>query len=69
MLFNKRTTPDCSYCKRSQDLRDGSYLCSVNGVTKPSEGCKKFKYDPLKRKPVKGKALDSNAYDDADFSL
>ena len=69
MLFRKQIQPSCSYCVHAAKLADGQILCSKKGVV-PSDGkCMRFRYDPIKRIPVKPKALDFSKYDPEDFSL
>ncbi len=44
----------CLYCENSIPLMDGddNVLCSKKGVVKEDHRCRKFSYDPLKRKPA-----------------
>lgn len=69
MLFRKKIEPSCSYCVHSAHLADGQILCSKKGVVSPDGKCMRFRYDPIKRIPVKPKALDFSKYDSEDFSL
>lgn len=69
MLFRKKIQPSCSYCTHGAHLADGQILCSKKGVVSPDGKCMKFRYDPIKRIPVKPKALDFAKYDPEDFSL
>jgi len=69
MLFRKKIEPSCSYCTRAAKLADGQLLCCKKGVV-PSDGkCAGFRYDPIKRIPLKAKAPDFSKYDQEDFSL
>lgn len=57
-LYNNKISPACEYCnfgRLSADLE--SVLCSKNGVMSPSSSCRKFKYDPLKRRPKRAPKL------------
>ncbi len=41
----------CVYCKNGTPLYGGeSVLCRKHGLMKPTATCRRFKYDPLKRK-------------------
>lgn len=69
MLFRKKIAPSCIYCAYSTRLDDEQILCIKRGVVLESSKCRKFKYDPCKRIPLKPKAPDFSQYDDHDFSL
>ena len=69
MLFRKKIQPSCGYCVHGAKLADGQVLCSKKGVVSPDGKCMRFRYDPIKRIPVKSKALDFSKYDSEDFSL
>ena len=69
MLFRKKIHPSCSYCVYSAKLTDGQILCSKKGLVPLDGKCMKFRYDPIKRIPVKPKALDFSKYNPEDFSL
>lgn len=69
MLFRKKMACSCLYCARGTQIEDGPILCSKRGFVMEQVKCRKFKYDPCKRIPVKAKALDFKKYDDMDFSL
>lgn len=51
-LFGNNIEPKCEYCCFSRVKDDGTILC-YSGSTPQEGGCKKFKYDPLKREPNK----------------
>lgn len=69
MLFRKKIERSCSYCAHSAKLDEDHVLCTKKG-TMPTDGqCRKFRYAPCKRIPVKAKALDFSKYDQEDFSL
>jgi len=69
MLFRKKIQPRCSYCIHSAKLADDQILCSKKGTVSPEGKCMRFQYDPIKRIPVKPKALDFSKYHSEDFSL
>ena len=69
MLFRKKIERSCTYCLYGTKLEDDQILCSKNGMRGIDESCRKFKYDPLKRVPVKAKAMDFSKFQDEDFSL
>ncbi len=69
MLFRKRIEKSCTYCRFGTMLEDGLVLCTKRGVVSSYRKCRKFRYDPIKRIPVKPKALDFGKYNSKDFSL
>lgn len=68
-LFNKKdVTPACSYCAHGRFAPNNeSVLCMKKGVVDLDFSCKKFKYDPLKRKPLRPRAIEK--FEEADFAL
>ncbi|MBP0979329.1 MAG: hypothetical protein J6C55_01630 [Oscillospiraceae bacterium] len=52
-LFGNNIEPACEYCSNGKKSESGMILCLKLGVVSPSFCCKKFEYDPLKRKPKK----------------
>ena len=69
MLFRKKITHSCEYCLYGSRIQDAQVLCAKKGLRIETAGCRKFKYDPLKRIPVRKKAVDFSKYDSEDFSL
>lgn len=69
MLFRKKISRSCSYCEFSTKLNDEQMLCMKKGIVDSSKACRKFRYDPCKRIPLKAKALDFNQYSEEDFKL
>lgn len=69
MLFRKKIERSCAYCAHGTMLEDGQILCAKKGLKTVDVKCRKFKYDPCKRIPVKAKALDFSKYENEDFSL
>lgn len=52
-LFDEEIEPACDYCVNGKKSENGMVLCAKVGVVSPSYHCKKFVYNPLKRKPKK----------------
>ena len=55
---NQKETLDiaeiCALCEHASALRcEDEMLCSIHGVVSSGYHCRKFRYDLLKRKPVK----------------
>ena len=51
-LFNQDCSPSCSLCARCRKSpTESEMLCIVMGVVPEDFSCRKFRYDPLKRKP------------------
>ena len=70
MLFRKDIEKSCSYCVHAAKTIDSScVICSKKGMVACDGYCRRFKYDPLKRVPLKAKTRDFTEYDDVDFSL
>lgn len=69
MLFRKKIQKSCSYCQHGAKLDENMVLCTKRGMVSTDSKCRKFKYDPFKRVPLKAKAPDFKKYEDADYSL
>ena len=69
MLFRKRMERSCVYCVHGTRLDEDTILCAKRGIRFMDSKCRKFKYDPCKRIPLKAKALDFSKYKAEDFSL
>lgn len=69
MLFRKKMPRSCIYCVHATRLNEDEALCIKRGIVLVSKACRKFKYDPCKRVPLKAKASNFKKYDDKDFSL
>lgn len=69
MLFRKKIERSCGYCVHGAKIGDGQILCARKGLRTQEDQCRKFKYDPCKRIPLKARALDFSKYDQDDFSL
>ena len=69
MLFRKHIDPSCSYCRYALDADPGTVICRRKGIMADTSSCRRFRYDPLRRKPPEPKLPDFNRYEDRDFSL
>ncbi len=69
MLFRKKINRSCSYCQRGTAMGVEQVLCTKCGVVSAYYSCRKFRYDPFKRIPVKMKVFDADKYIETDFSL
>lgn len=69
MLFRKKIERACGYCVYGANIGDEQILCSKKGLRSADSQCRKFRYDPCKRIPLKARALDFSKYDKEDFSL
>lgn len=69
MLFRKKMPRSCAYCTYGAKIEDEMIVCAKRGIVPISGSCRKFKYDPCKRIPLKQKTMDFSKYDDHDFSL
>ena len=69
MLFRGKIEPACAYCKHSGKIDNDTYLCAKKGIVAANNECRKFKYDPLKRVPIRMKPKDFSQCDEMDFSL
>ncbi len=69
MLFRKKIERSCTYCLYGAQLEDGAVLCSKKGLRPLMEPCRKFKYDPCKRLPLKAKPVDFSRFEEEDYSL
>ena len=69
MLFRKKQIRSCSYCISGTRLNDDEVLCIKKGVVRVDRACRKFKYDPCKRTPLKRKVSNFSQYDNEDFTL
>ena len=54
LLNKKQYPPKCEYCSRGRLSPDGeSVLCPKKGIMELNDFCRRYKYDVLKRVPVK----------------
>ncbi len=54
-LFNKKDhTPNCATCVHARVIEgDAELLCVHEGVVDETDACRRYTYDPLKRRPTK----------------
>ncbi len=64
-LFGGRIEPRCDYCQYGTEQELGVVTCAKKGAAPAA--CKRFVYDPLKRKPRNLPNLP--AFDPKDFML
>ena len=69
MLFDKKIQPSCSYCTHGTKISDEEVACLKRGVVSSGGCCRKFSYDPLKRRPPKPAPLNTSGYSQEDFDL
>ncbi len=69
MLFRKKIQRSCAYCQFGTKMGEDQILCAKKGIKTTDDQCRRFRYDPTKRLPMKAKALDFSKYDGEDFSL
>ena len=68
LLRASKYEPACEFCRFGKSAPDGSsVLCSVRGVMRKTSRCKKYEYDPVKRKPNRAPLLPE--YDPEEFAL
>lgn len=68
-LFKKDMDPMCVYCTHSHDLSSEEVVCIKKGVKAPTDKCRQFRYDPLRRIPPRPKKADFSGLSPEDFSL
>ena len=68
MLFRKKITRSCFYCTHATVLDAETALCVKKGVVSTQKPCRKFRYDPCKRIPLKPKAP-TFQYEEENFRL
>jgi len=60
--------PACEFCRHGKPSPDGhSVLCSLRGVMRRQSSCKKYEYDPIKRRPERAPMLPE--FDPGEFTL
>ena len=69
MLFRKKMPRSCAYCTHGTKISNEQILCIKAGVVSEFYKCRRFRYDPCKRIPVKVKPLDISRYAKDDFTL
>lgn len=67
-LFNRDISPACQYCVHGQFFEHtNEVFCLKRGVTDPTDSCRKFEYDVLKRTPKR--IIAKNDFKPEDFEL
>jgi len=67
-MFDKTLPKKCEYCLLSSPLGDnGEMICEKRGIVNSDDYCRSYKYDPLKREPMRKKISDN--YSPEDFIL
>ncbi|MBR5382175.1 MAG: hypothetical protein IK136_06090 [Oscillospiraceae bacterium] len=69
MLFSKHIDPCCSYCRHGTLIGPDEVMCLKRGVVSATGQCDRFRYDPLKREPVRARELPAGDYATEDFTL
>ncbi len=68
IFFSRDMPAACEYCEHGKVGSDPKMiLCSKVGIVSPHYSCKKFTYNPLKRKPKRIQKLPT--FSSSDFSL
>ncbi|MCQ2476827.1 MAG: hypothetical protein MJ125_03230 [Clostridia bacterium] len=59
-VLNKKTyPPKCEYCQKGKVSPDGeTVLCKKKGIVERDFSCRSYKYDVLKRKPLRRPVLE-----------
>ena len=52
-LFDRSITPKCVYCEFCGDKSESGTVCERTGKPLTDEVCRHYRYDPLRRSPVK----------------
>ena len=66
--FNKKLQKSCLWCIHGiKSEYSDDIFCKKHGVTTRADSCRHYKYDPLKREPLKAKVADN--YSPEDFSI
>ena len=69
MLFDKNIEPCCSYCGHGDRISETEVICTKKGIMSSGGYCRRFTYNPLKRKPSKPLMLNTANYSEEDFEL
>ncbi len=69
MLFQKKIEPRCDYCAKGTWLEEGVIACLKRGIVTPGSSCRSFRYDPLKRTPLRPVLPDFSGLGREDFTL
>ncbi len=67
-VFNKKLPKRCEYCVHGNKSQfTNEVLCLKKGIVEVGDSCRKYKYDPLKRSPVREMPADN--YTAEDFKI
>ena len=69
MLFRKKLPRHCAYCIHAGKMSDHEMICRKKGVVAAADQCRRFRYDPLKRIPVRPKPQRFDKLTQQDFTL
>lgn len=69
MMFNSKIEPSCEYCRFGSILDNEHLICLKRGIISSDSTCRRFKYDPLKRKPSIPNNFSVQDFSKEDFSL
>lgn len=68
LIDGKSYSRVCENCLNGRLSADSDkVLCNKNGIMRPDSTCKKYKYDPLKRRPKRPHII--SGFSEKDFSL
>ncbi len=59
----------CNMCLFRGELTDGFFNCSKKGKVRPSDVCKKYKFDPFSKRPPRQRRFDTSMFDPLDFDI
>ena len=68
-LYGQNITPSCEICEYVSQRPDNTLSCQYKGAVQKGDKCRKFKYDPCKRIPLKMNTTDFTKYDKDDYTL
>ena len=54
MICDKEVRRICAFCLHGKDFGQDEVLCDRRGPVKAEDRCRRFVYDPLRRKPAAG---------------
>lgn len=69
-MFRRKVESACRYCTHAIAVTQERVVCGKRKkYMQPDGKCFRFRYDPLKRVPLKAKAVDFSKYEEYDYSL
>ncbi len=69
MVFRKKIERRCAYCVYGGRVDEDSMVCRKKGLVSSGSSCLAFRYDPLKRIPVRLKPRPASRFRPEDFQL